>query len=263
MLAFRFSFSTLILLCFNFIIPLSAQNFDDVIIKSEQLSDKIYMLTGAGGNIGICVGEDGIFMIDDQFAPLSNKIKTAIKEISDQPIRFVINTHWHGDHTGGNENFGTSGAVIVAHENVRKRMSTEQFMQAFGRKVPPSPDKALPLITFPETINFHLNGEDIIAFHMHNAHTDGDAIIYFPNSNIIHMGDTFFKGRFPFIDISSGGSIEGIIAVCNKVLFLSDEQTKIIPGHGTLASKTELTNYRDMLMIVRDRVKKAVIDGKL
>jgi len=237
------------------------RDFDKVEIKAEKVSDNIYMLTGAGGNIGVCIGDDGVFMIDDQFAPLSKKIQAAIAKLSDKPIKFLINTHWHGDHTGGNENFGQTGAIIVAHENVRKRMSTEQMMQAFGRKVPASPDDALPVITFPKSVMFYMNGESILVIHLHHAHTDGDAIIHFKESNVIHMGDTYFKGRYPFIDVSSGGSLEGIIATANQVLFMADDETKIIPGHGTLSTKAELTAYRNTLMEVRDRFKKAYDKG--
>ncbi len=234
---------------------------DKVEIKAEKISDNIYMLTGAGGNIGVCIGDDGVFMIDDQFAPLSKKIQAAIAKLSDKSVKFLINTHWHGDHTGGNENFGQTGAIIVAHENVRKRMSTEQMMQAFGRKVPAAPEGALPIVTFPESINFHMNGESILVMHLHHAHTDGDALIYFQNSNVIHMGDTYFNGNYPFIDVSSGGSIDGIIATANKVLFLANPETKIIPGHGALSNKAELTAYRNMLMEVRDNFKMAYDKG--
>ena len=241
---------------------LHAQDWDKVEIKAEKVTDNIYVLFGRGGNIGLCVGEDGIMMIDDQYAPLSDKISAAIAEISDKPVKFLLNTHWHGDHAGGNENFGNKGAIIVAHKNVRKRLSTDQFMKAFGRQVEAKPESYWPEITFEDDISFHLNGEDILFFHTHNAHTDGDAIVYFTKSNVIHMGDTFFKGRFPFIDISSGGSIDGMIATANKVLFIADSDTKIIPGHGKLSNKAELKEYRDVLMVLRDRVKMAVKEGK-
>ncbi len=237
------------------------QDFDKVEITTEKVSDHIYMLTGAGGNIAVSVGTDGVFMIDGQYGPLSEKITTAIKAISNQPIRYLFNTHWHGDHTGGNENFSKKGATIVAHENVRNRMSSEQTIQAFGRKVPASPDAALPAITFEDDISFHLNGEQVYAFHVHNAHTDGDAIVYFMTSNVIHLGDTYFNGRYPFYDVSSGGSIDGMIQSANQVLFLINEDTKVIPGHGKLSNKKELTAYRDVMMEVRDIVKKAIADG--
>ncbi len=241
---------------------LSAQRFDDVEVKAEKITESLFMLTGAGGNIAVLVGDDGVFMIDDQFAELSEKIKKAISELTDQPISYLINTHWHGDHSGGNENFAKDGAIIVAHENVRKRMSTEQLMKAFSRTVPPSPKAALPVITFSENVNFYANDEDILIFHVHDAHTDGDAIVYFPKSNVIHLGDTYFAGRYPFIDVSSGGSIKGIIESANEVLSLIDENTKIIPGHGKVSNKKELRAYRDMLEVINERMVKAIEEEK-
>lgn len=239
-----------------------AQNPDSVKIESTKLTDNIYMLTGQGGNIGVCIGENGVFMIDAQFAPLTAKIKAKIAELSKQPIRFVLNTHWHGDHTGGNQNLSNDGVVIVAHKNVRKRMSTEQFMQAFGRKVPASPEAALPIVCFDDNIQFHLNGEDILVFHMHHGHTDGDAIVYFPKSNVIHMGDTYFQGKYPFIDLSSGGSVDGLLKTVNGVLLLSNDETQIIPGHGKLSNQKELTEYRNMILTIRNSVRDAVKAGK-
>ena len=231
-------------------------------ITVEQLSESVHMLTGKGGNIGVSVGEDGVFMIDGQFADMSEKIITAVKTISGKELKYLINTHWHGDHTGGNENFNKQGAVIVAHENVHKRMSTDQLMKAFSRTVKASPVAARPVITFTEDLTMYLNGEKILIFHVHNAHTDGDAMVYFTESNVLHMGDCYFNGRYPFIDLSSGGSIDGIIKAANQALFIVDEETKIIPGHGKLSNKKELTAYRNVLMVIRDRVKKAIEEGK-
>lgn len=236
-------------------------NFDQVEIQTHQLSESLYMLIGSGGNIGVCVGDDAVLIIDDQYAPLTEKIKAAIGKLSDKPVGYVFNTHWHGDHTGGNENFGKEGAVIIAHKNVRQRLSTDQLMKAFSREVPASPQAAWPVITFTEDLSLHLNEEDILIYHVHNAHTDGDAIVYFPKSNAMHLGDTFFKGRYPFIDLGSGGTVDGMISAANKALFLADGDTKIIPGHGDLATKDDLVTYRDMLMTMRDRVMKAVKSG--
>jgi len=244
-------------------LPLNAQrDFSNVEITLEELSKTVYMLTGSGGNIGICVGEDGVFVIDSQFAPLSEMIMRTIAQISDGQIKYVINTHWHGDHTGGNDNFHKKGAVIVAHENVRARLSEKQLLKAFSQTVPASERGAWPTITFKEDMSLHANGEDITLFHVHNAHTDGDAMVYFPQSNVLHMGDTFFKDRYPYIDLASGGTINGIIDAANKALMIVDESTKIIPGHGSLASKADLKNYRDMLVTVRDRVMAAIKEGK-
>ncbi len=234
-----------------------AQDWDKIEVKTEQVTENIYMLTGRGGNIGVCIDEDGIYMIDDQYAELSEKILAKIKELSKGELKFLINTHWHGDHSGGNANMTKAGATIIAHKNVRDRMSTKQD-RGNGRTVDPSPKEALPVITFEEDLTLHINGEELILIHVHHAHTDGDVIVYFPKSNVVHMGDTFFNGRFPFIDLYSGGSINGIIEAANKVLFLADNDTKIIPGHGPLSNKKELTTYRDMLMDLRDRVKQAI-----
>src|SRR5437870_4403639 len=217
--------------------PAAAQvNYDTVQIRTVKVAEGVYMLMGAGGNIGVSVGSDGVILIDDQYAPLSDKIKAAVAALGG-PIRFLINTHWHWDHNGGNENFARSGVVTVAHENVRHRMSVEQFVTAFNRHVPAAPSGALPLVTFTDSVNFYLNGDSIHAFHVPPAHTDGDAIIWFRRANVVHMGDLFFNGRYPFVDLSSGGSVEGMVAAVDRVLALADGNTKIIPGHGPLADR--------------------------
>jgi glyoxylase-like metal-dependent hydrolase (beta-lactamase superfamily II) len=247
---------------FMVIVPCAyGQDFSKVEIKTIKVADSIYMLVGRGGNIGISAGEDGVFMIDDQFAPLTDKIKNAVLSISDKPIRFLLNTHWHPDHTGGNENLGKGGSVIVAHENVRKRLSTEQFMAFFKRTTPPKPKGGLPVITFTKDLTFHLNGDEIFVFHVNHAHTDGDSIIFFRKTNVVHMGDTFFSGFYPFIDVSSGGSINGIIDAANRVLPMIDDKTKVIPGHGQLSNKETLMAYRDMLTTIRDRIGRHVKAG--
>ena len=248
-------------LCLLPLMQLSAQDrFAKVEIKTEKLTDNMYVLFGAGGNIGVLVGEDGVIMIDDQFAPLSEKISAAISKISSEPIKYLLNTHWHGDHSGGNENFAKKGATILAQHNVRKRMA-EGLTRSPERVTPPAPAIALPVITFSEEMSLHLNGEDILALHVHNAHTDGDAQIFMPKGNVIHMGDTYFKERWPFIDLQSGGSIDGYINALNHALFLVDEETQIIPGHGSMSNRAELMAYRDVLATVRTRIKKAVTKG--
>ncbi len=240
-----------------------AQNWEEVQIETTQLAPGIYMMMGRGGNLGVSVGEDGIFIVDDQYAPLTDKIVAAIREISDGPIRFVINTHWHGDHTGGNENLGGAGALVVAHDNVYKRMSVDQFMEAWGgRTVAAAPEGALPVVTFSESVTFHLNGEAIHAFHVEHAHTDGDAIIEFPDANVVHMGDTFFNGIYPFIDLDTGGSIEGLITAAEAVLGMVDDETAIIAGHGSLGDKRDLQAYRDMLVGLRANVAELIAQGK-
>lgn len=236
----------------------------EVTFIMTEVTQGIYMLKGQGGNIGLSVGADGVFMIDDQYAPLTDGIRAEIAKITDQPVRFLINTHWHGDHTGGNESLRGTGTVIVAHDNVRKRMSTDQVMEFFKREVPASPVGALPVITFDSAVSFHLNGEEVKAIHMPRAHTDGDAIVYFTRSNVIHAGDIAWTSGYPFIDIGSGGSINGMVAGLDQILSLSNENTKIIPGHGPgpIQSPDDLRPYRTMLATVRDRVAVMIAQGK-
>ena len=236
--------------------------FAGVQITTEQVVPGIYMLVGMGGNIGVSVGEDGVFMIDDQFAPLTDKITAAIAALSDQPIRFLINTHWHYDHTGGNENLGKQGVLIVAHDNVYERMSRDTEIGAFKQVVPAAPKAALPVITFNDNVTFRLNGEEIQAVHYRNSHTDGDSVIRFKNANVIHMGDIWFNGAYPFIDVSSKGSIDGVINSIKALIELADDNTRIIPGHGPLGDRQGLRGYLEMLETVRDRMKKLIAEGK-
>lgn len=227
----------------------------------EKINDHLYILKGVGGNIGVCMGKDGLFMIDDQFAPLGDKIKAALEKLGGSVPKYLVNTHWHGDHTGGNEYFHDAGALIIAHENVRKRKSTDQLMRAFGNNVPASPEAAWPKITFTDDMSLHFNGEDILLVHVHNAHTDGDALVYFPKSNVIHLGDTYFQATYPFIDVSSGGTLDGMIRSANRVLFMINDETVVIPGHGNLSNRTELIAYRDMLQTISNRMKQALAAG--
>ena len=245
-------------------LPAAAQgDFSAVEIKAEQVADGIYMLTGRGGNLGLSVGADGAYLIDDQFAPLTDKILAAVKKLTPEPVRFVVNTHWHGDHTGGNENMGKAGAILVAHENVRRRMAAGLFNEAFNRKVEPAPAGALPVVTFTDAASFHWNGEEIRVFYVGQpAHTDGDSIIHFVGADVFHMGDAFFNGMYPFIDVSSGGRIDGMIAAADRVLKVATENTRLIPGHGPVATKADLHAYRDMLATVRDRVAALIAEGK-
>jgi glyoxylase-like metal-dependent hydrolase (beta-lactamase superfamily II) len=231
---------------------------DTVTIQTVPVAPGVSMLVGSGGNIGVSAGDDAVFLVDDQFAPLTPKIIAAVRGISAKPIKFLVNTHWHGDHTGGNENFGKEGVVIVAHDNVRQRMSVEQFMARFNSRVPPSPKAALPVITFAQMVTFHLNGDVIHAVHVKNAHTDGDALVHWQNANAMHLGDVFFNGMYPFIDIGSGGSVDGLIAAVTTALGYANDQTKLIPGHGPLATKADLTAYRDMLVGAREAVRRLV-----
>ena len=232
------------------------QDFSKVNVTVVPIATGIYMLQGAGGNIGLSVGRDDAFVIDDQYAPLTPKVRAAIATVTPKPVRFVLNTHWHGDHTGGNENMASAGAILVAHENVRRRMSAEQFIEAFKLREPASPVAALPVITFSDTISFFLNGDTVRAVHVRNAHTDGDAVIVFRAANVVHMGDVFFNGMYPFIDASTGGSLAGMIAAVNAVLAATNADTKFIPGHGPLGTRADLVRYRDMLGEVRTRLAK-------
>ncbi len=215
------------------------------------LKDGIHVIQGRGGNIGVSVGDDGVFMIDDQFAPATEAILAQIRSVTDQPVRFLVNTHHHPDHTGGNENLGKTGVLIFAHDNVRERLLAKD-MAADG----------LPVVTFNDTTTFHMNGQTIEVFHVPAAHTDGDAMIHFREANVIHMGDTFFNGLFPFIDAGSGGSLDGVFAAVDKVLEMTDADTVIIPGHGPVGDREDLVAYRAMLVKTRDNLAPLIAQGK-
>ncbi len=240
----------------------SAQReWSKVEITSEPLTNDIHVLFGAGGNIGLAIGDKHAYVIDDQFSPLTEKILAHVKTLTDKPVRFVLNTHWHGDHTGGNENMANQGATVIAHDNVRNRMSTKQD-RGGGRISEPSPEAALPVITFNDKMTLYLgNGISMHALHVNDAHTDGDTYYYFPEQNVIHMGDNFFVGRYPYIDLNSGGDIDGLIGNVTMVLGMVDDETKIIPGHGRIANKSDLESYKSVLVTLRGLVKKAREDG--
>ena len=236
------------------------QDFSKVEMKVQKVAGTVYMLEGAGGNIGASVGDDGIVIVDDEFLPLADKIEAALKGISDKPIKVVLNTHWHGDHTGGNPHFGEK-APIVAQENVRKRLASGGKSR-FG-ETKPTDKSALPIITFEDQVSVHLNGEDIRAIHFPNGHTDGDSVIFFTQSNVVHMGDDFFNGgMFPFIDIDSGGSVQGMIAGDEKVLAEIPDDVKIIPGHGPLATKDDLRKFIAVLKETSAAVEAGIKKGK-
>ncbi|WP_417621916.1 MBL fold metallo-hydrolase [Parasphingorhabdus sp.] len=234
-----------------------ADQFAKVEIKAEPLAEGVAVLFGAGGNIGVSYGPDGTILIDDQFAPLTEKIRTAVQNLGAGPVDYLINTHWHHDHTGGNENLGKSDVLIMAHDHVRDRLITG------NDNVPPAAPEALPVVTYHDGIKLHLNGDEVRVQHMKHAHTDGDSIVFWKKANVVHMGDLFFnKVTLPFIDLSSGGNARGVLAAAEKVLAMVDDDTRIIPGHGPIATKADLQAYRDMMNTVIAAVAKAQGEGK-
>lgn len=233
-----------------------AQDLSKVEITSSRVAGSVHMLQGAGGNIGVSVGADGILIVDDQFAPLADKIRAALKKLGEGKLRYVLNTHWHGDHTGSNAQFGVE-ASIIAHDNVRKRLSGE--MKPASGTATPAPKEALPVITFDQSLSVHFNGEEIRAIHYPRGHTDGDSIIFFTGSNVVHMGDDFFNGMFPYIDLGSGGDVEGYERNVAAAITRIPPGAKIIPGHGPLATIDDLKTFHAMLVetigIIRQRIK--------
>lgn len=237
------------------------RDFSQVQMKATKVSGNIYMLEGSGGNIGVSVGDDGILIVDDQYAPLANKIRAALKGIADKKLRFILNTHWHGDHTGGNVEFGPE-APIIAHDNVRKRMATEQKSEVFKSTTPASPKEALPVITFGHSLTVHFNGEEIRAVHFPKGHTDGDTVVFFTASNVVHLGDDFFAGRFPFVDLESGGSVDGLTKNIGEIIGKIPAGAKLIPGHGPISTIDDLKSYHRMLQETSNIVKQKIAAGK-
>ncbi len=241
----------------------AAQDINGIEFKTEPLGNDVYLLaSGAGGNVAACVAEDGVFLVDSDYAQLSEGLMDAVAGISDQPVRFVLNTHWHFDHVGGNQSFATSGARIVAHENVRKRMAAGQRITIIDTDVSPSPKAALPTVTFTDSITFHFGPEEITAFHIPDAHTDGDVIVRFRKANVVHTGDTVFNRGYPFVDLSSDGSIDGMVAALETIVRISDDETKIFPGHGPLSTRLEMIEYAGMLRDFRSAVAKEIAAEK-
>lgn len=241
--------------------PVGAQFSQEADVVAVPVAEGLHMFMAAGGNIGVLSGDDGVVLIDDQYAPMVPRIKAAAAELSDAPIRMVMNTHWHGDHTGGNEQFGSEGAVIIAHDNVRRRMSASHFSRFFDAEIPPSPPAALPVVTFATDITVHLNGQTVYVEHVPAAHTDGDSIVWFKERNAVHMGDIFFNELYPFIDLSSGGDVRGMLRAAESVLLRIDGDTKVMPGHGQLTDKAGLARYVALLRTVIQRVEALVADG--
>lgn len=247
---------------FLFAVSVQAQtDWSKVEVKAQKVAGNVYMLEGAGGNIGVSVGDDGILIVDDQYAPLADKIKAALKGIADKKLRFILNTHWHGDHTGGNVVFGPE-APVIAHDNVRKRMSTEQKSEIFKRTTPAAPKEALPVVTFNQNLTVYFNGEEIRAIHYPHGHTDGDSVIFFTTSNVVHLGDDFFAGRFPFVDLDSGGNVEGLTKNIGEIIEKIPAGAKLIPGHGPLSTIDDLKTYHNMLIKTTDIVRQKIAAGK-
>ena len=244
-------------------LPVAAQDFSKVEVESTKIAEGVYALKGAGGNLGLVVGEDRAFLVDDQYAPMVPKIRAAIEAITDKPVSFVLNTHWHGDHTGGNEAFAESGAIVVAHDNVRTRLSTDQFVAAFDRSVPASPKAALPVVTFNDQVTFHVGGHTVHVVHIPSGHTDGDAIVHLKEVDVIHTGDLVFYGLYPVVDYSSGGSLKGMADATARLLAMSDADTRFIPGHGpVLVGRKEIAEYLEMLRVVHARLETMIGEGK-
>ena len=237
-------------------------DFSQVRITTHKVRDNIYMLEGLGGNIGLFVGTDGAFLIDDQFAPLTDRIVAAIRKITDKPIRFLVNTHIHGDHVGGNENLSRMGALIFAHKNVRKRLSEGPADLRTGGQAPPAARQALPIVTFDDGVEFHINGDLVHVFPVPPAHTDGDTLIHFTRANVLHLGDVFRTNTYPIIDVGNGGTFNGIIEGINMAIDLSDNETRIIPGHGVVTDKKMLIRVRDMYLDIRNQVLELIGAGR-
>ena len=255
-------FALLVLLIFGVSVHAQQPDWSKVEMKATKVSGNVYMLQGAGGNIGVSVGDDGILIVDDQYAPLADKIRASLKDIAaDKKLRFILNTHWHGDHTGSNVVFGPE-APIIAHDNVRKRMATEQKSEFFKRTTPASPKEALPVITFNHNLTVHFNGEEIRAIHFPQGHTDGDSVIFFTTSNVVHLGDDFFAGRFPFVDLESGGNVEGLTKNIAEIIDKIPAGAKLIPGHGPLSTVDDLKTYHNMLIKTTDIVRQKIAAKK-
>ncbi len=254
--------SLFVLIVFTVALPAAGQDFSKIPVREKALGQNVHMLSGAGGNVALLATDEGSLLVDADYPEMGEKLVAAVRRINDRPIRFLINTHWHFDHAGGNEHIAAAGATIVAHEKVRQRMSEERDLAGLDRHVSPSPMQALPTMTFTDAITIHLGGEIVEARHFNAGHTDGDCVVYFHNANVMHIGDLYFHRMYPFIDINAGGSLDGVVAAIDHALKRANKDTKIIPGHGPLLTMDELRTYRDMLAANRDRIRKLVAEGK-
>jgi len=256
-----FKYPVMAVLTISLLLSFASRAQDPVKVEATKVKGNVYMITGQGGNIGLFTGVDGSFMIDDQFAPLTDKIIEAVKSVGGDVPSYLINTHFHGDHSGGNENLGKTGTLIMAHDEVRQRLVDGSFIGAFGMKAEPASKPALPTVTYSESMHLHINDETVHIIHVPRAHTDGDSFVVFKSANVVHAGDLFFNGFFPFIDGAHGGSVKGVIAGVDTILALTDDNSKIIPGHGPLGSRADLQRYRDMLAIAYERLLKLKNQG--
>jgi cyclase len=243
-------------------VSFAQRDFSNTSIEAVHVAGSVYMLKGEGGNIGLSIGKDGVLMVDDQFAPLHDKIMAAINELNQGDIKFVLNTHWHGDHTGGNEALAAIDTTVIAHDNVRKRLAEGLYIPLFDRKIDPRPKEALPVITYERSVTIHFNGEPIDVIHVPTGHTDGDSVIFFRESGVVHMGDQFFNGFYPYIDLSSGGSVEGYMNNIENILSELPDNIKIIPGHGPLGNKEDLKALLSLLREATGIVLLRVSEGQ-
>ena len=230
--------------------------------NTTKLNNNMYIIEGSTVNVIVFIGNDGVILVDDQYAPVTEKIKSVIANLTDKPIKFVINTHWHPDHTGGNENLGEAGAIIISHENVRKRLSNDQFFEFINMTIPALPEKGLPIITFSKNLTFYQNNEEIKITHLDNGHTDGDSVVFFTKNNIIHVGDVFSDRSYPLMDLSSGGSIDGLIASLKKILLMINKDTKVVGGHSGISNQTKVKEYLNMLIDIHTDINKMIKEGK-
>ena len=243
-------------------VALAQDPWDEVELTTEKVGEGLHVIYGRGGNLLVSIGEDGTFLIDDQFAPLTDRILEVIRGLGgDGDVRFVVNTHFHGDHTGGNENLAKRGTTVVAHHNVRARMMTETPNEMTGSLREPAPGGNLPMLTFARDVTFHLNGDQVDVFHLRNAHTDGDAVIHFRNANVIHTGDIFFHGAYPFIDTGAGGRLSGVLAAVDLILERANDETILVPGHGLIGTPDQFRKYRDRLTTISGRIASLMDDG--
>ena len=258
---------SLLLVFGSFILFISSSNFPFAIashleLNTTKLTNSMYVIHGSGGNVILSIGNDGIILVDDQYAPVTEKMKSVIANITNKPIKFVINTHWHPDHVGGNEKLGEAGAIIISHDNVRKRLSNDQFFELINQTIPALSKKGLPIITFSDNMTFYQNNDEIRISYLDNGHTDGDSAVYFTQNNVIHVGDDFSDRAYPFMDLSTGGSIDGLISSLQSIISMINNDTKVVAGHSGISNQTKVKDYVGMLIDVRSVISNMIKEGK-